>query len=272
MSSIDNEQLRKLHEHLLIIMQEVHKICVTNGIRYSLAGGSLIGAIRHKGFIPWDDDLDIMMPYDDYEKFKEIVFAMQHEWLEFNVVDKTPGCYRPIIKAYDVRTTLIQSNNSIPKGVFIDIFPFVNVGNTMLGAKFEYYLYRMLVAPLVRKTNVYSDKNPIKEFLLTIVGKTLPASFWYGCIKRQYKRLNKRKTRFVTDLDGRPNGIVDSKFTEGYELTTFENCLFYRFSHADEYLSSVWGDYMKLPPLDKQKPGHIAYLNVNLPYKNYHKT
>lgn len=269
MSIEETEQLQELHESLLVIMREVHRICVDNNIRYTLAGGSLIGAIRNKGFIPWDDDLDIMMPYVDFERFKEIVFSQNHEWLEFNVIGKTHGCFRPIVKAYDRRTTLIQSNNSTPKGVFIDIFPFVCVGNTMLGAKFEYYLYRMFVAPLVRKTNVYGDKNPIKEFLLTVVGKVIPAKFWYGCIKFQYKRLSKSQTRYVTDLDGRPNGIVERKFTEGYELTPFEDCQFYRFTHADEYLSSVWGDYMKLPPLEKQKPRHVTYLNVNLPYREY---
>jgi len=266
---MEDHDLKELHQHLLLIMQEVHSICTENNIHYTLAGGTLIGALRHKGFIPWDDDLDIMMPYKDYERFKEVVFAEQHEWLEFNVIGKTPGCYRTIIKAYDSRTTLIQTNNNTPKGVFIDIFPFVSVGNTILGAKFEYYLYRLFVAPLVRKTNVYGDKNPIKEFILTAVGKALPASFWYGCIKRQYERLSKRQTKYVSDLDGSPNGIVKREFTEEYELTPFENCQFYRFTHADEYLTSVWGDYMQLPPEEKRKPGHIAYLNVNLPYRNY---
>lgn len=266
-----NEQIKVLHRHLLIIMEEIHKICVENNIRYSLAGGSLIGAVRHRGFIPWDDDMDIMMSYDDFERFKGLISKLEHPWLEFNMVGITPGCYRTIMKAYDTRTTLIQTINPIPKGVFVDIFPYVCVGNTKWGSMFEYYLHHIFTAPLVRKVNVYKDKNYLKEVLLTTIGRLIPVSFLTYCIDAQYERLRKKKTLYSSDLDGTVKGIIRTEFFQGVELIDFEDTRFYCLKKAHEYLTSDYGDYMKLPPENQRNSHHILYLDVNVPYKQYKK-
>lgn len=265
------EQLPLLHERLLIITREVHKICVANNIRYTLAGGSLIGAVRHKGFIPWDDDMDIMMPYDDYKRFLDIVFNMEHEWLEFKTASRTPGYYRTILKAYDKRTTLIQSDNDEPEGIYIDIFPYIYVGDSKKKGLCEYWYYRIIKGLIQRNTNHYDDKNPIKEFILTTIGKILPKRFLLWLLDIQSERLRRRRTKYSTDLEGKPRGIVPTECMEGFVLMPFENDEFYCFEHAHDYLTNNFGDYMTLPPLEKQKPENTAIFDVNTPYKEYKK-
>lgn len=262
-------QIKQLHDRIMIIMKEIHEICVKNNIEYSLAGGSLIGAMRHKGFIPWDDDMDVMMPYSDYKRFLDLVFSTNHQWLEFEVAGYTKGCYRTILKAYDKRTTLIQTENSVVRGVFVDIFPYVYVGNTYRRAKFEYYLHHAFEAPLARKINVYKEFNIVKETLLTMLGKCVPAAFWIWCMNKQYDRLKEKKTIYSSDLDGTLGGIMPSSCFEGVELRQFEDYRFFCLCKAHEYLTNDYGDYMKLPPVEQQKPHHIAYLNTELPYREY---
>lgn len=264
-----NKTIDQLHDHLLVIMKEIHSICVAHNIQYSLAGGSLIGALRHNGFIPWDDDMDIMMPYEEFVKFTDIICTIDHPWLEGSIVGRTKDCYRTILKVCDKRTTLIQSTNSQPKGVFIDVFPYVYSGNTRIGSMFEYYMHHLFIAPMVRKVNVYKDKNQIKEYLLTIIGKAVPTKVWLYLINSQYDRLKKKKTKYSSDLDGTLNGIILSEYFEGVELRQFETEMFFCLKRAHDYLTSDFGDYMQLPPVEKRIPQHIFYLNLNLPYSEY---
>ena len=264
-----DKNLELLHQHLCVIMNEIHSICVTHNINYTLMGGSLIGAVRHKGFIPWDDDLDIGMFYDDYKKFLDVVTKNKHEWLEFALAGKSENYYNPFIKAYDSRTTLIENALDEPKGVFVDIFPIVYSGNSRFTSTIEFLKHRILLAPLVRKAYQYKDKNPIKEFLLTSMGKMFSVEFFMKRITKQYERLIKKPTRFVSDLDGNTHGIVLASYFSEYVDYEFEQYRFRGIKQADAYLRDDFGDYMQLPPIDKRTPHHIEYINLNLPYREY---
>lgn len=263
------ESIDQLHSRLILIMKEIHRICEENHLRYSLAGGSLIGAMRHQGFIPWDDDMDVMMPYTDFVKFKEVVFAMNHPWLEFKTAENSINYYRTIFRAMDKRTTLVEHDDDDPHGVFVDVFPFVFVGDSVYRAKIEFYYYRIFKALLMRKALVYKDKNPIKEFLLTQASKLVSVPFLCRQMGKQFNRLNKKRTKYSADLDGSLHGIVLSECFDGFEARMFESERFMTLKNADQYLTSVFGDYMCLPPKEKQVGHHMTYINVELPYEIY---
>lgn len=270
MENIEQQNMEAFHKRLALVMQEIHSICEKNNIKYSMIGGTLLGAIRHKDFIPWDDDIDIAMPYHDYIKFKNIVFSMHHEWLEFNLAGKTPQYFIPFIKAYDSRTTLIEEYSENPKGIFIDIFPLSYVGNSMKEALKEFKYHKFLSALLKRKGYRFST-GKIREFVFNVFATAISQKILVNKIENHYESLNLKRKKYISDMDGSTKGIVPSDLFNDYILYNFGEYQFYGIKNADEYLKLVFGDYMKLPPLEKQVPHHFAYLNLDLPYKDYVK-
>ena len=129
MREINLEELKKIE---LDILCRVHEICIREGFRYSLAGGTMIGAVRHKGFIPWDDDIDILMPRPDYKKFIE--YCQKNE-TEFDLLcNETNSDYGYLFAKAMAKNTVIYEENgnrsNIKLGVYIDIFPVDGLGNT----------------------------------------------------------------------------------------------------------------------------------------------
>lgn len=270
MFSASNQEnnLHTLQLRLVNILDEVHKICVANSIRYSMIGGTLIGALRHKGFIPWDDDIDIAMPYEDYKKFCRIVFNKKYEWLTFDLAGITSGYYQPFVKAYDSRTIFAEPRRkSKPKGVFIDIFPISYAGNTKKKAVIEMRKHHFWRDVLTRKDFTYG-KGWFKyiEWIYILLGKFFSVEFVMRRINNQYEKLNQTHSLFVSDMDGNPKGVVPSRLFDEFDLYDFEGHRFYGMKNADEYLKLVFDDYKKLPPESKRVPHHVEYMNLEKSY------
>ena len=262
--------LSEFHQRLKLMMIEIHKICIDSGINYTLMGGSLLGAFRHQGFIPWDDDMDIAMTYDNYKKFINIVNKNKHEWLEFDIPEYNDEYYSSFIKAYDNRTTFVENGRDKAKGIFIDIFPIVGAGDTMSEALKEYKKHRFLKAVLQRKS--YKMKTGFaRELIIRFVGLFFSRKYLVSSIYKHYDDLNKSHKQFSSDMDGTIRGIVESEIFGSFKLTKFEDTQFMVIEQADKYLTHVFGDYMRLPPKQKQKPHHIEYMDLNLPYSLYNK-
>lgn len=268
---MEGNNLKELHQHLLVMMDEIHRLCIENNINYSLMGGTLIGAIRHKGFIPWDDDLDIGMMWEDYQNFIKVIKDLKHDWLEFEIPDEKNTVVWSLMKVYDTRTTFIDTLSGIAKGVFIDVFPISFSGNSLGESKYHFYYHHIIKALLVRKFPYFKGKSKGVDFILTTIAKMIKAKKLISAMNRHYMRLNKKPKRYVSDFDGNTKGIVPAEYMDGYQLYDFEGKQYYGFKKADEYLTWVWGDYMKLPPEDKRIPHHADYINFNLPYKDYYK-
>lgn len=264
---MDNNQVA-FHHRLAVMMNEIHKICVDNDINYTMIGGTLIGALRHKGFIPWDDDIDIGMTYDEYKKFTRVVFQLKHEWLVFDLAGITEDYYCPFIKAYDKRTTLLESNRDNPKGIFIDIFPFVYAGNTKEEALNEYRIHRFWQS-LLRRKGYHFSTGALRESILTMMAKCFSVTFLMKKINKHYEKLNESQKYYISDMDGTEKGIVPSCLFSDYCLYQFEEFKFMGISKAHEYLTLDFGDYMQLPPIEKRQPHHFLYLNLDLPYSEY---
>ena len=262
----------EFHNRLLEIMKQVHIICVDNDIKYTLIGGSLIGAIRHQGFIPWDDDMDIGMTWDNYVKFLQVIKIYHHEWLEFDYPDCREDYYQTFVKAYDSRTTFVEEQHSLKqaRGIFIDIMPISNAGNTYCHACFQFKCHKLLLA-FYRRRGYDLGKNIIKETTFRFVGKLFNTHFWNLLIRKQYDWLNRKYSIFVSDMDGNTKGIVKAELFKKYKLVKFEGYDLMAISKFDEYLKHVFGDYMKLPPIEEQTPHHLVYLNLSESYKDYLK-
>lgn len=263
--------INEFHQRLKLMMFEIHKICVENDIKYTMIGGSLLGAMRHQGFIPWDDDMDIALTYDNYKRLLEVVLNKKHEWLEFETAGISEGCYQPFLKAYDKRTTFLESHMDSPKGIFIDIFPICKCGNSIKEALKERRKYRFWQSLLKRKGYTFHTGG-VRESILCNIAKCFSVDFLVYRLKKQMESLLQKDYTYSADFDGTIKGIVPTQLFNSYSFYKFDEYEFMGITDADKYLKLVFGDYMQLPPVEKRIPHHIAYMNLNLPYSEYMKT
>ncbi len=271
MSEIDIEQLKKIELQLLIA---VHKICEQENLRYSLGGGTLLGAVRHKGFIPWDDDIDIMMPRPDYDAF--ISYCLSNE-VPFKILSwETDKSYVDLsAKIYDPETVLEDDNivNGDKIGVNIDVFPIDGLGNTRKKAvkafKSTSFKRNLLVAAGWKKffkSKTHAWYYEPFRFAFFVLSRFVNKSKLFASIQKKYTKIDFDSVEFAAAVGGsyREKEILPkSVFTEYTELP-FEGVNFKAISQYDTYLSSIYGDYMKLPPEEKRVSHHT--------FKAFYKT
>ena len=261
---IDLEQLKKIEIDLLVA---VDKICQQQNLRYSLGGGTLLGAVRHNGFIPWDDDIDIMMPRPDYDAF--ISYCLSHN-VPFSIksweTDKTYVNLAAQIFNYD---TVLEDDNTPAEttkiGVYIDIFPIDGLGDNHKEAvklfKSTRFKRELLVAAqwkkfLKSKTHPWYYE-PVR-FAFFLIGRLVNKQKIFKSILDVYTKIDFNSSKFAGAVGGSycEKEILPQKvFTEYIELP-FENYKFKAIASYDTYLSSIYGDYMKLPPEEKRVSHH----------------
>lgn len=260
---IDLGQLKKIELDLLVA---VDGICKKENLRYSLGGGTLLGAVRHKGFIPWDDDIDIMMPRPDYTAFIE--YCTQND-TPFSVrAWETDKSYVDMsAKVFNTDTRLEDENiqNSDKMGVFIDVFPIDGLGDTYKDARKAFRatsFKRELLNAAQWKTFFKSKTHPWYyepfRFGFFIISRFVNKSRLFSKIRRRYVKIDFNAVKYAAAVGGsyREKEILPQKvFSELTELP-FEGYSFKAVSDYDAYLSSIYGDYMKLPPEDKRVAHH----------------
>lgn len=280
--------LRQSQFVMLRILKIVDYICKKNDIKYWLDAGTLIGAIRHNGFIPWDDDIDICMPREDYNKFIEIA---KHELPDdlFLQTQETDIYYpQPWAKVRDNNSLLEEYiPGSYHKGIFIDVFPVDTYSKLDDEAAKYKNRFKIIFRTLTLIKEPLEKNSSMKVFLKNmwkIVMRTL--LFPYALMGRQamVKKLNKTKLDIIskiTDPDGEYIGygvefIYWPKYykykinkNDIYPLIeyTFEDGKFSVPKNFDLYLTEMFGDYMQMPPED-QRVCHNLSLVPNLNVKN----
>lgn len=270
--------LALLQEAQLELLIEFDRICRENNLKYQLFSGTLLGAIRHKGFIPWDDDIDVCMLREDYEKFINISKKSLNEKYFLQTHETQRNYYHSFARIRKNNTLAVQdafSEFNIHHGIFIDVFPMDNVLPDTINGKIQNTLLN-----IVKKLKYFKIKKEIinttifyKKWLkLSIYYMLKPISIYrFNKLETQISKMFKnKKTKYVTCIaDGKPSEnwrymIEKNHFYDVVE-GEFENYLFYIPRDYDKVLKKIFGDYMMLPPLNKRIPHHrIIELNFNL--------
>ncbi|WP_294373421.1 phosphorylcholine transferase LicD [uncultured Clostridium sp.] len=256
-SDYEDLNLRDAQLLMVDILKEVHKICERHGLKYFLDGGTLIGAVRHKGFIPWDDDVDIGMPRKDYEKFIDIAKKELPDYLFLQTfeTDEYYDIYQVPCKVRYNGTLLIEKNiaenNKMHNGLFIDVFPYDSLPKKRWVYKLQRTLSYNVLKSFIRireKPEKLSAKNRITFTFYRIVRAIFP-----------YKRRKKFFDFLVSwnDVNSPYMGYgLDTVWSEYiykkedyFELQKleFEGNYFYAPKNYDAILTQLYGDYMTLP-------------------------
>ena len=271
--------MNELQKCELEILIEVDRICKKNNISYSLDGGTLLGAIRHKGFIPWDDDVDIMMPLKDYNKFLEVCKSElgSDYFLQTAFNDFGGSLYAKIRKNNTTAMEDWTKNIKMHKGVWIDIFPTV-------GYKGEKYLQKCLASAAVADWLLgdcyYKDNFSSPNFKIRLLSKFLskiPLSFRRFIAKKVTKKIfvDSKGCEYSYNVWTASAKLgakfrFDSSIQGEYTTAKFEGYDFSITKKYDEYLKTLYGDYMQLPPEDKRTSGHnIIVLDLENNYTKY---
>ena len=266
--------MNTLQETILELMFSVHELCKTNNITYYMVGGTMLGAVRHNGFIPWDDDIDISMPRKDFERFISIKASALPEWMEIIPPGKGP-VNMGYAKVVNKETTLVEDYKGVRVGgIFIDIFPLDGIANSKEEAISRLKKIKLKTF-MLRSNQGLSNVDSFSRKVVSFISKHISTEKLY---QRYYKEVAK-KDYYSCEYVANTVGVYEIKeLTERRiygtpKLYKFEKYNLYGVEYPDEFLRGLYGDYMKLPPVEKQASQHgVIYRNLNEPYREYLKS
>lgn len=249
----------------LEIMKDVHDFCVKNNIKYTLQGGSLIGAIRHKGFIPWDDDLDIAMPRPDYERFVKLYKSSNG----YTVISREGGddsvdiLFARVCESEKTICKTISPWCKANTGVWIDVFPLDGAPNDLKQVEKKVNKWRKLWAITLHQRiakNPFSNCHSIKR----IIGKLVYVPYLLygdliGRLNNEIKQIDFGSTSKYSNFSFLQYGIRECHRCDVISdriLVPFEDYSFYVMKGYDEALKEKYGDYMQLPPIEDRVRKH----------------
>lgn len=262
--------LSDIQAQSLEILQTVHDFCVAKDIKYSLAYGTLIGAIRHKGFIPWDDDIDIIMPRPDYERFVASFAAPGLGVL----CEKDKDYYLNYCRVFDTvktgSTTVLPVGKNYEGGVWIDVFPADGVSDDK--AEFADNVAKVKKSWMMQLRYRYSLSSlrdiirscSIKDFLILLAIKLSgqgrkKLDLNNEIVRKNALRIPYGNTEHWSQLCVLDDGVRNYQLCSDFDDTidaAFEGRSFKIMKGYDRVLRNIYGDYMQVPPEDQRQPKH----------------
>lgn len=260
-----NQELSPVQKKLLEMLRWFDGFCREHHLRYYAVGGTLLGAVRHGGFIPWDDDIDLAMPRKDYELLQTLMGNHQHDkyLLESPRYADESFCY-PFTKLYDTSTTLIENKRKpLKRGIFLDIFPFDGAGDTLGDGKRylkkvrkKYYFYISLIGGIRKGRN--AAKNAV-----VLAARMLPKSLVdpvdvRNSLDAMCAKYDFDSSAWVGNLLGAwgERELVSREVVGEPIEYLFEDIHILGVEDYDRYLTSIYGDWRKLPPEEKRVTHH----------------
>lgn len=262
--------LRKMQLIQLEMLKEVDRICKEHNIKYCIIAGTMLGAIRHKGYIPWDDDADIAMLREEYDKFTDVCEReLDKSKFYFQDHKNTDGYRWGYGKLRRKDTVFIrkgQEHMPYESGVFIDIFPLDQTPNTKSMRKLYDIGCTIIRKILWSEVGAKTECNKSMKYLYNILSK-IPRD----TVFKFYEKLKKigkngksdwvRILTFPTPCNGEYG--YKKRWYEKLEYIEFEGYLFSGIKEYDDYLSFKFGNYLELPPLEQRKVHTASYYNLD---------
>mgnify|MGYP004467210529 FL=1 len=262
--------LEEYHAVLFDMLKQVDSICHAERLRYFLSGGTLLGAIRHKGFIPWDDDIDLMMPRPDYEIFLKRAEKRLPKRYILAFPDRTKDYSQPWIRIFDTRVAVDDSGmqRTLTRSLFVDIFPIDGLpsNRTLSNLCFTRVRAWDILLKCARRKALYPDERLkwLKKPMMALT-RVRPLPKYAVSLNKSARRCSFERAHYAGVLATTHYGSRERMPVEvfrGSVQVPFEGGFFPAPIGYDTYLSRLYGDYMQLPPEEKRVSQHNlhAYL------------
>ena len=258
--------IKEIQSMQLVLMKKIHVFLQENNIRYYLLAGSALGAVRHNGFIPWDDDIDIGMPRKDYEKFIKLSNAF--EGYEIENFHNSNHCDYLLTRIYIPNTYVdnkIISKTNLNKKLYFDVFPLDNVPkNEKERIKFEKKIYskKLLIARIDVRDNGNSKIVMLAKRIVSFILKPFRNRILKN-VDKLMRKYEDETTSLICSLSSQysfKKQVMPKSFYGTPTIHAFEDSEFYIPEKVEDYLATLYGDnYMEVPPVDKRRPIPIVY-------------
>ena len=270
-----SQSVKQVQQKILEVMKYIDALCRKHGITYYIMGGTALGAVRHGGFIPWDDDLDIFMTPAEYDKFKRVfesdnspLFVLQ-EW-------RTTPNYLEYAKVRMNGTTFIEEvykeRRDLHQGIYVDIMILHKVPKNKFVQKLVYYESKFVTLYALSQRN-WEPKTKGQSLVLKSL-RFMPCKLMAKCFYRRIYLYDDRQTNFmycywITPAKFR-SGLFDATFFSEPVGIPFEDTVLLGSKKIKEYLEYRYGDYMKLPSKEAQKAAvHAMIFDTDRDYREY---
>ncbi len=269
--------MTELQKKLIEMLEYFHALCEKEGLRYYLLGGTALGAARHGGFIPWDDDIDVGMPRGDYERLRKLSGERDFGKFCFEYPSERKDFVYPYGKMYDMTTTLVESTRyKTKRGIFIDIFPLDASGDTYEQSVENFRKIKRKVNLLSSMTCAWRRGRALYKNLSTVAAKLIPG--FIVCqeklkadIDNTAKQLDYDKCGYIANFFGNwgEKEIAEKGWFGTPTLCDFDGIKAFGPENIDAYLTALYGDWRTPPPPEKQVTHHdFILLDLNTPYIN----
>ena len=274
--TLSSEQTRRLQMVELDMFKEFIAVCEKLNLRYFVLGGTLLGAVRHKGFIPWDDDIDVGMLREDYEIFLQKAGDLLPDHLFLQSHSSEPGFYWNAAKIRDSRTTYIEKpirHHRIHQGIYLDVFPLDNYPKTKIAQLWNKFRAEVATQRIVQECLWDTKLHPLKAVIKYPVRWIYPTL--YSAVDAREKMFRSVPHSGVlvnySGMWGEREIVPEEWYADVCQLE-FEGLVVNAPKEYHKVLTRLYGDYMQLPPPEKRVTHHVAsVIDMDRPYTEYYE-